>query len=428
MNQNLTYMLSKVQAVSTQTFKLQPQNSTSASAGTQVRIALPSNTLLNLKSLKLFFTAKTTGDGFCRLPSKIDSLIDRVELQAGGVTIDGGELQEYGLLSHARQSLLGDTSGSLGHTDMVLAKSYHNGATLTENEIYPDDSFCVSQWNGFISSCSPSIIDTGLLPDLTLVITMASDNVLSNMKGLDTADYILNEVLSGTATAKRGKYVIENIRMTAECLGLGTGVYDQLVTRAIEERGSIELPFTQYNSTLDTHNGSTRFNVSCQSLDRIWTVFRKPTYASGGPPVLVPAGIYSGGIVSTSTKYTPQYFECSVDEAATCQFQLNGSMTPGFQANISEWMEISKNAVDFDYNACEMKTLNQYRTHYAVLCHRLCLPGGGGREISGLDTRGINLSGSLNTVGVASNTNVVIFCEMKSVLQIGANKQFSVVK
>ena len=30
----------------------------------------------------------------------------------------------------------------------------------------------------------------------------------------------------------------------------------------------------------------------------------------------------------------------------TAQFQLNGSLTPGFPANAPEWLEISRNAVE----------------------------------------------------------------------------------
>ena len=96
MNANLSYMLSRVQAVSTQTFKLNPQNSTTATANQQIRISLPSNTLLNLRSMKLLFRATTAG-GAARLPAKIDSLIDSVRLEAGGVTIDGAGLSNYGV-------------------------------------------------------------------------------------------------------------------------------------------------------------------------------------------------------------------------------------------------------------------------------------------------------------------------------------------
>ena len=43
------------------------------------------------------------------------------------------------------------------------------------------------------------------------------------------------------------------------------------------------------------------------------------------------------------------------------------------------------------------------------------------------DTRGISLQGSINTTNVPASTNVTIFLEKTSVLQIGAGKQFDVI-
>ena len=111
----------------------------------------------------------------------------------------------------------------------------------------------------------------------------------------------------------------------------------------------------------------------------------------------------------------------------TAQFQLNGSLTPGFPANAPEWLEISRNAVERNGGEIPVKTLDQYKSNYSVICHRLTLPGSTVREIAGVDTRGINLSGSLNTTNVPANTNVILFLEHTSVLQIGVNKQFAVV-
>ena len=167
MNANLSYMLSRVQAVSTQTFKLEAQNSTTAAAGSSIRVALPSNTLLNLKSIKLLASVTTAGSGV-RLPAKIESLIDRVSIEAGGVTLDGSAMQQYGLLCHAKSIHEGDRSGPLSHPQMVRVKRYHNGGaaiTGTNNEVYAaaDESFAFSFDHSFLGTCAPSVIDTSLL-------------------------------------------------------------------------------------------------------------------------------------------------------------------------------------------------------------------------------------------------------------------------
>ena len=458
-NPNLQYMLSRTSAVTTQTFKLNPQNSTSASANSIIRISLPSNTLLNLKSLKLLFRANCEGGtAGGRLPAKIDSLIDRVTLEAGGVTIAGGLHNYYGVLRHAKDALTGSHCDPvLSHPEMVREKPYHNdGAAITTTgpEVYAaGDDFCISHWEGFLGSAAPSIIDTALLPDMVLVIHLADNNVLSSVAGVTFAQMVADG--SGAAT-----FALSNIRLTCECIGLGNGVYDSLLQRSMSERGMLEICYTDYVSTTDTHANTSRFHCSASSLDRIWVVFRQNGYDTQGGARRVkgykeagcftsPATIAAtngsagavtqdigkpeydiGGLMRTNgEKYRGKFHNFAFGaNTVTAQLQLNGALTPGFPATIPEWYAISKNSVDVDYGKePECYTLDQYRTNFSVICHRLCLPGSSVRSLSGQDTRGISLQGSINTTNVPASTNVTIFLEKTSVLQIGAGKQFDVV-
>ena len=446
---NLTFALRRVQAVSTQTFRLQPQNSTSAQPGQTIRISLPSNCLLNTRSCKLYFAAAANGSG-ARLPAKIDSLIDRVYLEAGGVNIDGGSLSNYGILRHAKDALEGARGdAALSHPEMVRERSYHNGALVMADdnpEAYiSKDSFCVEFFEGFLGSCEPSILDVSLLPNITLCIQLATTEVLSTVSGVGMAEFVAN----GDGSCS---YSIGDIRMTCEAIGLGSGVYDQIVGRSIAERGMLEVPFKQYMSTIDHHTGSTKFHIASASLDRIWAVFRSATYATQKAPVAVKGhrepgvtasytppgggsasnvdvgipGYDRGGVLRTNgEKYRGVAHTFVLDEDATAQFQLNGTLTPGFPATVPELYGLSKNAVE-PRGPSECVTLDQYRSNYAVICHRLCLPGEGARQVAGVDTRGISLQGSLNTTNM-SGYNLVLFHECTSVLQIGAGSQFSVV-
>ena len=156
MQANLSYMISRVAAVTTQTFKLNPQNSTSASSGSIVRFSLPSNTLLSTRSIKMFMKPVLAGAN-ARLPAKIDSLIDRVSIESGGVTIDGSGLNHYGLLRHAKDALMGNhTDSVLGHPEMVRAKSYHTGAAALAADVpesFADNQeLAVCNWEGFLGS------------------------------------------------------------------------------------------------------------------------------------------------------------------------------------------------------------------------------------------------------------------------------------
>ena len=184
---SLSYFLDKLSGYSTNYFRLEAQNSTTASANQIVRFTLPSNALLNL----------------------------------------------------------------------------YTGAT---------SKFCVKQWEGFLGTAEPKIMDSSLVPDLVVSIYLADDSVLANVKGT---------ALPGTATtgididgAGSVSYSLANIHATIECIGLADGTYDNMVSSMIQTKGFLEVPFKQYYSFQDTHSGQMRFSVATQSLDRIWAVSR----------------------------------------------------------------------------------------------------------------------------------------------------------
>ena len=335
----------------------------------------------------------------------------------------------------------------MSHPEMVRAKSYHTGGaaiTGTNNEEVPsaNEAFTFDLTHCFLGSAKPTILDTSLIPSCTLIINLHGNEVLSTVAGVTMADFKSDGTKSPT-------YTLQHIRFLCECIGLGSGVYDQLIERRLAD-SVIEIPFKQYTTCLDTHNGSTRFHVSCQSLDRLWAVFRAPGYDDQGAPVSVQGSTTTGGFISATSggtvnvevglpqydsgsnlsekyiqKYDDMYFGAN---NALFQFQINGSLTPGFNGNIAEWFEISRNAVtQIPGGVSPCKTLDQYRSNFSVICHRLCLPNSDVREISGMDCRGVNLSGSLNSQNLPANTNVTIFLEHTSVLQISNQKQIAVV-
>ena len=462
MNANLSYLLTRMQGVSTQNFRINPQTGSSpALPGAQIRIPLPSNTLLNTRSAKMFFRVTTNAATVgARLPPKIESLIDRVTLECGGTVIDGASLQQYNTLCHAKAALEGSRTDSvLGHPEMVRQFKYHTltrdgGAAIATNlgnETYATagDDFAMSFDLGFMGTCQPSIIDTSLLPDMVLVIQLAGTEVMSSVAGPNLSpNFLFSADGAGGAT-----FALNDIRMTVECLGLGGGTYDAMVQRAIAERGNIDVPFVQYSTTIDTHATSTKFHVTTQSLDRIWVVFRQDGYNTQGAPVIV-SGYKTGGgafVAATSAgavtvdigksqydiggndigankeKYVGKYFNFSFGAPeATIQLQLNGALAPGYPATTAEAYALSKNSVDA-YKECPIKTLDQYRQNYSVFCYRMCLPDSHTRELSGTDTRATNLAASVNTQNIPAQTNVVVYSEHTSTLQIGAQKQFAVV-
>jgi len=452
--------MERVQGVSTNYFKLLPQNSTTATPNQQIRFALPSNALINMRSLALLFQATTSGAGAgARLPAGISSLIDRYEILAGGVQISQG-FSLYNVLVKAKEALEGSKcDATLGHPEIIRARSYVDGVAITgtNNEEYAPPNqgtqFGITHFEGFLGSVEPGVIDSSTLPDLTLVIYTAGNEVLSSSAGPD-----LQGTGAGTDITAAGtggaSYSLSGLHLNLEVIGLASAVYDTLIAKRISETGFIELPFKSYQSFVDSHTGATKFSVSCQSLDRIWVAFRTAGYDTQGAPLCVGgykvAGAFTaatsggnatqdvgkpqfdiGGTLNTnSEKYRGKFFNFSCMAAAvgvnpTYQMQLNGSFTPQFQITPEEVYAMSMNSVDRSYSP--HMTIGQYLGNNFVQCYRLCLPGSSTRSLTGVDTRGINLMGSFNSTGVTPDTNLVIWAEMTSSLRVGANRAIEVI-
>ena len=448
---NLTYFLDRLQGFSTNIFRLETNGADTATANKIIRFSLPSNALLNMRSFALHFSASTNDGNGARLPAKIDTLIERVEVTAGGIQLSQG-LNLYNVLRHAKDAIMGDKTNSVcGHPEIIRTKSYVDGfghtntqgATSTlgltsiSGESYPtankDTQFVIDQWEGFIGTCEPKILDAAIFPDLVISIYLADNNVLSSSLNSDI-DTSFNVNGNGAAT-----YSLSNIHATIESIGLADSVYDNMVSSMIQQKGFVEIPFKQYFSFNNTHNGSTRFSVATQSLDRIWVAFRETSYPNQGAPSIVAGyrdtsasnGQYLGMLDTDREKFIGKYYNFKepspvTGTKTTFQLQLNGAYYPQFAATAEEMYAISKNSILGSYNAHNM-SLEQYKKHYFVMCARLNMPESEfSRTQSGLDTRSVSLNGYLNTFNQDGNSNVVIFCECASTIRVGQGRMIEV--
>ena len=289
----LTYFLDRLSGFSTNIFKLEPQGSKTATPNVLTRITLPANALLNTRSFKLFFRATTTGSG-ARLPADISTLVDRVEVSAGGVQLSQGT-NFYNTLVNAKAAIQGSRCDSItGHSEMVRAEKFDGSVianTENANEEYGNADasdgthpHCIDKWEGFLGTCEPKILDAAILPDLVVTIYWASSTVLASCKQNTSHALFTTEPDAGASA----DYKIFDIHATIETIGLADAVYDNMVSSMIAQKGYLEIPFKQYFSFSNVHSGSSRFTVATQSLDRIWTAYRANAFDTQGPPVAVP--------------------------------------------------------------------------------------------------------------------------------------------
>ena len=84
---NLSFFMSRLQGVSTSHFKVNPQSSGDVGANRILRFELPSNTLVNFRSIRMFMNVECTNSTTTRatsLPNDMSSLIERVSVYIFG--------------------------------------------------------------------------------------------------------------------------------------------------------------------------------------------------------------------------------------------------------------------------------------------------------------------------------------------------------
>jgi hypothetical protein len=95
--ENLNFSAEVLSNYSRNTFRIEPNSSTTAKAGRVIQISLPENSLLDMKSLRMFMNVTTTKgvatgphDVLALLPANIESLIASVEVYINGVQVSQG--------------------------------------------------------------------------------------------------------------------------------------------------------------------------------------------------------------------------------------------------------------------------------------------------------------------------------------------------
>jgi hypothetical protein len=178
---NLAYNVKTLSGFSKTVVKLTPTPNTAVEAGNTFKVRLPPNTLVDLRTLSLFYEGTCTsssGAGYLRFPRLSSSIIDTLNIYVNGTLIEN--IQAYGDLYNALYdiSAAGDQTAKryLENSDpsiyventvnttyddakcgkIVKATAYAGGlASHATKQV-----FCINNWLGFIGSSSTPVIDT----------------------------------------------------------------------------------------------------------------------------------------------------------------------------------------------------------------------------------------------------------------------------
>ena len=454
----LEYFCSRLEGLSTGIFRLESQNQTSnITPQSIIRFSVPSNALCDMHSFAFHFNCQTnsgTGSIAHRLPNKIETMINRVEVSIGGVAVASGA-NFYNVLKHVKSIVdKDDSDAGMSHPEIITTGGNNNyvyGLSLTNAEAPPQAQnqaqFCVDKWCGFLGECQPQVIDSSLVGDIVISIFLEQPNLC-----LTVSDNVDTQANFTTCTAGNAaaSYTLNNVYATIRCYNLANGVLDNMIAEQMAMAGNLEIGFKQYFSFRDTNTGSTRWTVATQSLDRIMVAHHanvNPTGADRAPVSVdgyntIPdstttvtlaatsAGSRPLGLGKLNFKHPYVNFRRPSPAAGTeiqYEFQLNGAKYPQFRASPYDMYEITRLA-SMDGAVAKEWGLQQYITNYNVNAIKLTLDAPNARFIQGLDTRSVSLNGYYYIYNQSADTDITLFAECTSSLMVSVGRQIAVVQ
>ena len=332
--------------------RLQSLSSQTANANGQIIVRLPSNTMLNLASLTMTGSVRASITGAVAtngvaLPTNLDySFIESLSLISNGGIISQPFLN-YKLIANVlndiyggdekvsnRNGLQGSLPSSLIQYSTIAALDGGNGG---QRAYVP---FSINSWVSATQTMQPSYINTNLLGDLELRLTLADNSVL--MSG---------NVTNGAAIAglqARCSWDMKDINFYIETASVQDTILEQAIDAKLKSGEPLNIPFENVFSFQQNNGGGSfnqRFSVSSQSINKIIAVTQ------------LTADVQPDVNQKTWFNGVPQVLRRNSNTATQCQFSINNQYSPNYLIN----SELSA-ALDFStgvYNAGNTRNYQQ---------------------------------------------------------------------
>ena len=306
-----------------------------------------------------------------------------------------------------------DSSESAGGTHEVITSSFTaDGAA--GNKI--KKRHIVDTWLGFLGSAKPNFIDTSLLGNVRISITLAPGTILQNLDG-------------GAITPK---YTLSGQFFSIDVVSISDGIYDAMVDQMLASGAPIEIPFKNYFSFSGAASSGDMlaFNVASQSIDRMWGLMRQ---TDGVNSATARVGTDVANSEAGEIQATLGDFTYSTGDATDFHFQVNNTLYPQWTSDkLQDWYQHTRLAVGDQGNmlagscvTCPKAYITNFFVYACQLEHRT---DGDERFVSGIDTRGAAAQCYWKwKTGNATHT-AVVFAECTSLLRVFSNKVLEVVQ
>ena len=421
---NLQYLTKYLRGYTKNTWKLTSVNSSTVSAGQILTVDLPPNTLIDMDTFTMYGQASTsTSAGFATLPKNIESLLERVEVESTGVALSGN-MNYYNQFFNI---CLDHQAGTDAINKRRVLQNASDALVPAANVV--NKPFAIQNWIGFIGSCKPRVLHTGITGNIRVKLTFAMPDVL---------------IRDGTGAGMN--YTLSECYFSIDTIKIDDGMFDQTYLGVVEQGGVLEIPYKEIYSFSASHNGlstTTNFSVPTNSLDRIFGTFVLP---HGGYGVSATPDSTIDPTTGNSTYFTRPANGSIVFGDATnvygltsWQFSVGGQAYPNFQVPAAYSFAHNMNALNQSQDLAAgvnpkfMDALNtsQYNRNFFCAVQEFCHSDS--EYLSGLNTKGGNIQSTWQTIGTQTwpsggtknpkSLQSLVFVETTAVLRCGANYQ-----
>jgi hypothetical protein len=308
--------------------RLQSLSSQTANSNGQIIVRLPSNTMLNLASLTMTGSVRASITGAqategVALPTNFDySFIESVSLISNGGIISQPFLN-YKLIANVlndvyggdekinnRNGLQGSLPSQLNEYSVIAALNANTGGA---SAYVP---FSINSWVSATQSMQPSYINTNLLGDLELRITLTDNSILQS-----------GNITNGAQIAglqSRCNWDMKDINFFIETASVQNTILEQAVNAKLAAGDPLIIPFENVFSFQQNNGGGNfnqRFSVSSQSINKIIAVTQ------------LTADVVNDGTQKRWINGVPQALRRNSNTATQCQFSVNNQYSPNYLIN-----------------------------------------------------------------------------------------------
>jgi hypothetical protein len=390
----MKHFISGVLTQSKNTYELATQtNRSEVSSSGVVSVSLPRNTIINLDSIMM--KADLVYEHAGQMVHSAHDLISRLELFANGRPLIS--INNYNHVYKLMENYVGQDYIS---KQAVYSGGYSNTAELAINT---PTRLYFTNFLG-LSSIKPSFLDTSIIGDLELRLTLAPKSVIP-----------IANVLAD--------YKIKNISFLCETISVPAVFYD--AHNAVLMSGqSLPVIFDTFRtitqSGVSPSSSTTRFSVSSQSINYIMASKYPDFNASVSSD---PVSSNKSSVFKRDGSHIDNWF-----------FRVNNQQYPNYSADGQDaWVEMMKatntltdvlGGIDGDISR------ENFRSSYWCCAASLAIPNSGSdRFISGLNSEGSAIEIDFTTTGSGGTgtTTDLVIVNITSIINVYAGKQLELV-